>query len=466
MLNVSKLEEINYIGNEDITLLDSYNQTEHDLKYDCVLDAFNRQLDENPDNILTLSDYASYTYSQIAFIVNSLNSLLKQHEVRANDIVTVFVDRSHWTLITALSCLSQGITYVPIDENHPDKRIEFMIMQSESKAIIVTDTFHKRVEKINDESKLNLNIINVSSLLNEIKTSNHVDYVDSSVNDNDVACILYTSGTTGNPKAVQMTTLGILNLIEYYVESTGFESDDVLGIFASVGFDVSLEQFASVFAGGSLTYVPNDIRLNIFKLNGYFINYGVTHTLITTQMAKLFVNTVSETSLKYLQTAGEKLGNIVPPINYTLSDVYGPTEANYITSIDVDKKLDESSVGMLNWNTKAYILDEELRRVPLGAVGEIYLSGYQTTKGYFKNPEENEKTLFQNPFDGKIKGYNKMYKTGDLGRYLQDGSIAIIGRVDSQVKIRGNRVELSEIEQTIRRIDEIDDVTVQTLKET
>ena len=430
MLNVSKLEEINYIGNEDITLLDSYNQTEHDLKYDCVLDAFNRQLDENPDNILTLSDYASYTYSQIAFIVNSLNSLLKQHEVRANDIVTVFVDRSHWTLITALSCLSQGITYVPIDENHPDKRIEFMIMQSESKAIIVTDTFHKRVEKINDESKLNLNIINVSSLLNEIKTSNHVDYVDSSVND----------------------------------ESTGFESDDVLGIFASVGFDVSLEQFASVFAGGSLTYVPNDIRLNIFKLNGYFINYGVTHTLITTQMAKLFVNTVSETSLKYLQTAGEKLGNIVPPINYTLSDVYGPTEANYITSIDVDKKLDESSVGMLNWNTKAYILDEELRRVPLGAVGEIYLSGYQTTKGYFKNPEENEKTLFQNPFDGKIKGYNKMYKTGDLGRYLQDGSIAIIGRADSQVKIRGNRVELSEIEQTIRRIDEIDDVTVQTVK--
>ena len=462
MLNVGKLEEINYIGNDDLNILDSFNQTEHDLKYDCVLDAFNRQLAENPDNILTLSDDANYTYSQIAYIVNSLNSLLKQHEVRANDIVAVFVDRSHWTLITALSCLSQGITYVPIDENHPNKTIEFMIRQSESKAMIVTDTFHKRVEKINDESKLNLNIINVSSLLNEIKTSNHVDYVDSSVND--VACILYTSGTTGNPKAVQMTTLGILNLIEYYVASTKFCSDDVQGIFASVGFDVSLEQFASVFTGGSLTYVPTDIKLNIYKLNDYFIKYGVTHTLITTQMAKLFVNTVSETSLKYLQTAGEKLGSITPPKNYILSDVYGPTEANYISSIEVQNKIDDSSVGILNWNTKAYILDKELRRVPLGAVGEIYLSGYQTTKGYFNNPKENENALFQNPFDGKIKGYNEMYKTGDLGRYLQDGSIAIIGRADSQVKIRGNRVELSEIEQTIRRIDEIDDVTVQTVK--
>ena len=101
----------------------------------------------------------------------------------------------------------------------------------------------------------------------------------------------------------------------------------------------------------------------------------MTHTLITTQIAKLFVDTVSETSLKYLQTAGEKLGSITPPKNYTFNDVYGPTEANYITSIDVDKKLDDSSVGMLNWNTKAYILDNELRRVPLGAVGEIYLSG-------------------------------------------------------------------------------------------
>lgn len=462
MLNVDKLGEINYIGNDHLNILDSFNQTEHDLKYDCVLDAFNRQLTENPDNILTLSDYASYTYSQIAYIVNSLNSLLKQHEVRDNDIVTVFVDRNHWTLITALSCLSQGITYVPIDENHPDKRIEFMIRQSESKAIIVTDTFQKRVEKIDDESNVNLNIINISSLLDDVKTSNHVDYVDSSVND--VACIFYTSGTTGNPKAVQMTTVGILNLIEYYVDSTGFELDDVLGIFVSVGFDVSLEQFASVFTGGSVTYVPNDIRLNIFKLNDYFINYGVTHTLITTQVAKLFVNTVSETSLKYLQTAGEKLGSITPPKNYILSDVYGPTEANYISSIEVQNKIDDSSVGMLNWNTKAYILDNELRRVPLGAVGEIYLSGYQTTKGYFKNPKENEKALFQNPFDGKINGYNKMYKTGDLGRYLQDGSIAIIGRADSHKKIRGNRVELSEIEQTIRRIDEIEDVTVQTVK--
>ena len=127
MLNVNELEEINYIDNDDLNLLDSFNQTEHDLKYDCILDAFNTQLIENPDNVLTLSDDASYTYSQIASIVNDLNSLLKQFNVSSKDTVTVFVDRNHWTIITALSCLSQGITYVPIDENHPINRVKYMI---------------------------------------------------------------------------------------------------------------------------------------------------------------------------------------------------------------------------------------------------------------------------------------------------------------------------------------------------
>ena len=148
--------------------------------------------------------------------------------------------------------------------------------------------------------------------------------------------------------------------MEYYVYSTDFTSDDVQGIFASIGFDASLEEFASVFTGGSVTYVPNDIKLDINKLNDYFIKYGVTHTLITTQVGKLFVNQIDKTSLKCLLVSGERLGSINPPSNYVLSDVYGPTEANYITAIDVDKKIDESSVGVPNWNTKLYILDKRI----------------------------------------------------------------------------------------------------------
>ena len=260
-----------------------------------------------------------------------------------------------------------------------------------------------------------------------------------------------------------MTNRQIVNFMQFYAETTEFDEDSVQGIFVSIGFDISLELFVSVFGGGAITFVPEDIRLDLNKLNQYFIRHNVTHTFITTQIAKLFVKTISETSLKYLRTGGEKLGSIEAPENYILTDLYGPAEYNAITAMDIDKKIYESSVGILNWNTKTYILDNEHRRVPLGAVGEIYVSGYQTTVGYLDNPEANQKVLFENPFDGDIPGYERMYKTGDVARYLPDGTMGIVGRLDSQVKIRGNRVELSEVEITIRGFDYVEDVTVQTM---
>ena len=460
MLAKENLSDINYISKSDLEFLDCYNQTEHNLRYSNILEAFNDNLSMFPDEKLVFDDLFEYSYSGSAYLINEIKLLLLDTCISGN--VALFVDRNHWVLLAALGVLASGNVFVPIDENYPDKHIAFMIKQSSSKVIVTTDTFEERIKKLTDEFELNLNIINVSPLKENIKTSQYVEYDEDSVND--VACILYTSGTTGVPKAVQMTNIGIVNMVEFYVDDVDFTSNDVQGIFASVGFDVSLEQFASVFTGGSVTYVPNDVRLNINKLNDYFIKHHVTHTLISTQVAKLFIDNVSETSLKYLQTAGEKLGNVYSPKNYTLLDVYGPTETNYITTIDVDKKIDYSSVGRPIWNTKVYLLDKEHRRVPLGAIGEIYLSGYQTTKGYFNNDEENKKALFENPFDGEINGYEVMYKTGDLGRYLPDGTIGIVGRIDSQVKIRGNRVELSEIESAIRQLHYIKDVTVQVTK--
>ena len=462
LMNKESLSNINYTLKSDLNILDEYNNTQNELKYNDILEAFNNNLSKYPDNTLVKNDDSEYTYTESAYLINSINSILNQNNLSENDVISVFVDRNHWALFSSLSCLSLGITYVPIDENLPDKRIAFMIEQSKSKAIITTDTFEPRVKDIIKEFKLKLDVINLSSMENHKNDHHYVDYIKDS--ENDVACILYTSGTTGTPKAVQMTKLGILNLMEFYIDSTSFTSEDVQAIFASVGFDVSLEQFASIFTGGAVTYVPNDIRFDINKLNDYFIKQNATHTLITTQIAKLFVNTIPETSLKVLQTAGEKLGSINPPKDYILSDVYGPTEANYITSIDVDKKIDETSVGFANWNIKTYILDKEHRRVPCGAIGELYISGYQTTKGYMDNPEANKKSIFLNSFDGEIEGYKTMYATGDLCRYLPDGSIGIVGRIDSQVKIRGNRVELSEVEAVIRKIDYVEDIAVKTVK--
>ena len=461
IINVDKLDEINYTSASDLDFYDSFNQNDHDLKYGSILEAFNDHLSKAPKNIFTISDEISYTYEESAYLINQIRLMLEDNGLDSEDRLAVFVDRNHWLPLSALACISESITYIPIDGSYPDQRISFMINQSSSKAIIITDSNRSRTEDLIREYDLDLKIINVSSLSDVVGTSSHVDYADESVNP--IACIIYTSGTTGTPKAVQMTKRQIVNFMQFYADTTRFNEGSVQGIFVSVGFDISLELFVSVFGGGAVTFVPEEIRLDLIKLNQYYIRYNVTHTFITTQIAKLFVKTISETSLKYLRTGGEKLGSVEPPQNYILTDLYGPAEYNAITAMDIDKRIYESSVGILNWNTKTYILDKEHRRVPLGAVGEIYVSGYQTTVGYLDNVEANKKVLFENPFDGDIPGYERMYKTGDVARYLPDGTMGIVGRRDSQVKIRGNRVELSEVEITIRSFDYVEDVTVQTM---
>ncbi|WP_296889690.1 non-ribosomal peptide synthetase, partial [uncultured Methanobrevibacter sp.] len=462
MLDCDELSDIEYISSDDLDLLNAFNDTAHPLVYDDILDAFCDSLSKYPDNVLVFDDETSYSYSEGAYLINQIKLLLNDNGVNVNDKVCVFVDRNHWVLLADLGVLSAGATYVPIDENLPDSRVEYMIEKSESKAIIVTDAFKKRADKIVSELNKDIRVINVSSLNNECNELNKLDYADSSLND--VACILFTSGTTGNPKAVQVGRFSITNMASFYANNSNFSSEDVYGVFASVGFDVSLQHYAALLCGGAVTWVPNDIRLNIDELNRYFIKHGVTHTIITTQVSKLFVDSVDDTSIKNLCAVGEKMGAVTPPNDYEFVDVYGPTEAtSSMTSINVADKIDDSSVGRPDWNTKIYVLNGEKRRVPFGASGELYISGYQLSQGYLNDPEKNNEAFIDNPFDGEINGYNKMYKTGDVVRLLDDGTVGFIGRNDSQVKIRGNRVELTEIESTIRDLEHVADVTVQTV---
>jgi amino acid adenylation domain-containing protein len=349
-----------------------------------------------------------------------------------------------------------GGVYVPLDDKLPDERIEFMINDTKSKVIIVSDGTYNRALNLAE----NCLILNISDIVNgEIKQLN-------SLNNNygDLACILYTSGSTGLPKGVKITRKSIINFIDFHVHDLEILSDDVYGLFASIGFDVAMAaMFSVIYSGACLDVIPEDVRLNIMELNNHFIEYGVTHTYITTQIAKLFINQIEETSLKVLVAGGEKLGDIDVFRHYRIVDAYGPTEACvYVISATTIDKIDSSSVGHVHANTKAYVLDSEFRRVPIGAVGELYLSGSQLAKGYLNRDEETVKSFMNNPFESNSE-YCELYCTGDVARVLPDGTYGIVGRRDSQVKIRGNRVELLEVESVIINMDIISDVTVQTV---
>ena len=282
---------------------------------------------------------------------------------------------------------------------------------------------------------------------------------------NDLGCILYTSGTTGLPKGVKVPRTAFVNLSDYYVRNYGLTHDDVFSLFPSIGFDAAYKEiFSAIYAGACLDVIPSDVKLDMDKLNEHFIKQGVNHTDLPTQVAKLLISQVDDIPLDVLFTGGEKLGEFDEKVDCRFVDGYGPTEAYVeVSTGDVADRIDSSSIGHLVDNIKAYVLDDEFRRVPIGAVGELYLAGNQIADGYLNRDEETAKAFLANPFEDD-EDYKVMYRTGDMVRVLSDGSLGVVGRRDSQVKIRGNRVELSEIEAVIREIDYIKDLTVQTIK--
>ena len=456
-LDKKYLGDIDYIADNDLLVLDKINETEHELVYSDVLDAFNTNLSKHPDNILVSYNDISYTYDEGAFIADKIASNLKNMGVNKDDNVAFLVERSELYIFSILSILSVGATYVPLDDALPDKRIQFMIDDTDAKVIIVCNETHNRAKNLSKEIKL----LNISNLIKEyVGTLSNLDVVYG-----DLACILYTSGTTGVPKGVKITRKSIVNLATQYKDKYGINDMDVYGLFSTIGFDAALLAMVVVlYSGACLSIVPNDVRLDVNLLNEYFISQNVSHTLITSQVGRIFMENIVDTSLDFLLVGGEKLGKFESPNNYSLVDAFGPTEAAvFISSIKNSDKIDSTSIGFLNYNTKAYVLDNENRRVPIGAVGELYIAGKQVANGYLNREDETSHAFITNPFD-EIADYNILYRTGDIVRVLPDGSLGIVGRRDSQVKIRGNRIELSEIEAVIREIDEINDVTVQTVK--
>lgn len=458
MMAVNNLSDINYTLSSDLNVLDKYNKTEKDLDFSDVLDAFNENLSKYLNNRLVSYNDTSYSYGEGTFIADMLAKKLVELGVGFQDCVPFLVERSELYMFSALGILSIGGVYVPLEDNLPDERIRFILKDTDAKVVIVSDETYERARNLTVE---NVSLLNISDIVKgDVGTLDNLANVYG-----DLACILYTSGTTGIPKGVEITRKGILNIVDYYVNEYEMDHNSVFGLFASIGFDVSAIRgiCAPLYAGSCLDIIPMDIRLDINKLNNHFIDKNVTHTSLPTQVARMFINEVGNTSLKVLNTGGEKLGDIVYDVDYPVVDSYGPTECSVvICGIEVKDKIDPSSIGHLFRNVKAYVLDNENRRVPIGAVGELCIAGNQVANGYLNREKETREAFVENPFDND-ENYSVMYHTGDLVRVLSDGSLGIVGRQDSQVKIRGNRVELAEVESIIREMGHVEEVTVQTI---
>jgi len=286
-------------------------------------------------------------------------------------------------------------------------------------------------------------------LLSEESGSNFVN----SNQPTDLAYNIFTSGSMGKPKGVLIEHRSLVNLCCWHNTSYSVTADDRATKYAGFGFDASVwEIFPYLVAGAVLHIISDEIKFDMHRLNRYFEDNKITIGFLPTQICEQFME-LDNRSLRMLLTGGDKLKRFVPR-NYRLINNYGPTENTVVaTSCVVKDNLDSIPIGKPIFNIRLYILDRYNRLQPIGVPGELCISGDQLARGYLDSPELTGEKFCENPFfPGKG---NRMYKTGDLARWLPDGNIEFLGRLDSQTKIRGYRIEIGEVETHLLNHKEI-----------
>ncbi len=344
-----------------------------------------------------------------------------------------------------MAILKSGGVYVPIDIAYPEERIDYIIENSDCKLVIDSDEIYdfRSMEKL------------YSSVL---------DTADS--NPDDLAYLIYTSGSTGNPKGVAIQHAAIANTILSQIEIFGNENKERALQLASFSFDASISEIFTVLAsGGELHLITDELKKDTEELENYIEEHAINFATISPSYLKL-VQLDKIKNLKKLVTAGEAapVEEVKKYLTYggTCFNAYGPTETSIcatIYKIDGNDSLQEQAnvpIGFPIANTKIYILGTDEKLLPFGAIGEIYVSGAGLAQGYLNNPEMTHQKFINNPFaEGE-----KLYKTGDLGKWLANGAIEYAGRNDDQVKVRGFRIELGEIETVIKQHEAIEDAVV------
>ena len=250
--------------------------------------------------------------------------------------------------------------------------------------------------------------------------------------------------------------------LHWYHRYYDLQPTDKVTAYASYGFDACMyDMYPALTRGACVFIIPEELRLDLVALNDYIEKEQITNAFMTTQVAYQFATSIENHSLKHLTTGGEKLASLTPPKGYTMHNAYGPTETTIlITCHPVTEKLNNIPIGKSLDNARLYIVDQQGHRLPVGAAGELWVSGPQVSRGYLNRPEKTAEVYIPNPFT-EDKKYARIYKTGDIVRYLPSGDIQFVGRRDGQVKIRGFRIELKEVEAVIREFPGIKDATVQ-----
>lgn len=390
------------------------------------------------------------SYEQLEKQAHQIAHSLKDKGIGPKDCVAVLLPRSIELISILMAIMECGATYLPLDPSYPIKRLEFMLEDSEAKSVITTTAMASNLQT--DATPLQVNDL-LSNLSNypEIPLNLKVD-------NSTTAYILYTSGSTGKPKGVSVTHKNLVNLLYSFLSKPGLKATDKLISITTISFDIAMaELFAPLLKGATLVLTSEETAKDTRLLLDVMKDEAITMMQATPATWQMLLDSGWNEHLPIrVISTGEALplGLAKQILNLVdeLWNMYGPTETTIWSAYTKIEASDELiPIGYPMANTQLYILNEQGHIVEPGKIGELCIAGDGVTKGYWKRPDLTSEKFIPNPFEADLGA--TLYKTGDLARLLPDGKVQCLGRIDHQVKIRGQRIELGEIEDALDALE-------------
>ena len=468
------IADIDLVTEEEHALLRQFNQTSLDFLRETTLIAlFNEQVEKTPDALAVTDEHQSLTYKQLQVEIEKIASALLQRGVTSNCVVGLLVDRSIHTVVSIFGILKAGAAYLPINRQLPSHRIQFMLEEARARYLIA----QSREQRESIQISLNIPKLLFSELLEE---SGRLHSHESQ--STDLAYIIYTSGSTGKPKGTMITHRSVINCILGLGQAIydHFSQPLRMSLVSPFEFDASIQHlFGGLLRGHSVHIVPDDVRVNGERLLAFYRQQRIEAADGTPTHLHLLNESMGGTGeglyLKQVTIAGETLSPQIarrflesflenPP---RLTNAYGPTETcvdstYYHVYLEHIAELANLPIGQPLANQQIYIVNSYQRLQPIGLPGELYIAGEGLAEGYVSQPAITAEKFVPNPFALIGREQQRLYKTGDIARWLPDGTIEYLQRIDAQVKIRGMRIELGEIEQTLQTYPGIRQATVIT----
>ena len=437
--------------------------------------AFEERAKLVPDHVAVADRDSHLTYRQLSHYSDVLAHRLIAASVQPNDFVCVMLDRFKEFPLSVLAIHKAGAAYTPMDFEYPNERLQYMLENSESKALI---TSHAVLESKKAER---LRVGEQSSGMGDFETGHvqviFVEDIDFSVDAEPInlttpdhlAYMIYTSGSTGKPKGAMLHQAGLWNFINIVIDMEKLTADDRIEGHRSFSFDAHIEDmYAILTLGGSFHIMPTEIRKDLAAIRDFLFEHQITGGGYSTAIGALLLNTYDDLPVRFITAGGEKLDGVYSD-HVEIINVYGPTECTDDTSyyrIAPGTRVENIPIGKPVANTWNFIVDSNGRLVPKGVVGELCIAGIQVGCGYWQLPERTAESFVDCPFVSEDRWGRKvrMYHTGDLCRWNEDGDLEYMGRIDFQVNLRGFRIELGEIESKVLQMEGVKQAAAEVRK--